>query len=120
MLRVERLTRGLGLAAVNTGCRAAASRPAPAIVLPDERTPVKRSTAIDLHHVGDLRFGGARVRERPHIGLAMRMGRPFWYSRMRNVVPVHPARARAGVLDHLQEPARAQQCQAARCRMWPC
>src|SRR6516162_1838205 len=111
MLCVAGLTRVLGLAAVNTVSRAATSRPARAIVLADgKKTPFNLDTRIDPLDAGDLRFGGARVRGLRHTGrAATRVGRLFWHSwlspypnALENVICVHPARARSGILDHLR------------------
>ena len=115
MLCVEGLTRGSDLAAVNSASRAATSRSASAIVLTDgKKIPYSRNIRIDPLDAGDLRFGGAQVRGVCHTGLAAkRMGHLFWHSwplpycnALENVICVHPARTRSGVLDHLQEPAR--------------
>ena len=115
MLCVEGLTRGSGLAAVNTASRAATSRPAWTILLRDgKKTPYNRKTRIDALDAGDLRFGGAQVRGVRRTGLAAkRMGHLYWHSwllpycnALENVICVHPARSRPGVVDHLQEPAR--------------
>ena len=114
MLCVEGLTRGSDLAAVNSASRAATSRPAWAILLRDGKTPYNRKTRIDALDAGDLRFGGAQVRGVRRTGLAAkRMGHLYWHSwplpycnALENVICVHPARSRPGVVDHLQEPAR--------------
>ena len=115
MLCVEGLTRGSDLAAVNSASRAATSRSASAIVLTDgKKIPYSRNIRIDPLDAGALRFGGAQVRGVCHTGLAAkRMGHLYWHSwllpyfnALENVICVHPARTRSGVLDHLQEPAR--------------
>ena len=115
MLCVEGLTRGSDLAAVNSASRAATSRSASAIVLTDgKKIPYSRNIRIDPLDAGDLRFGGAQVRGVRRTGLAAkRMGHLYWHSwllpyfnALENVICVHPARTRSGVLDHFQEPAR--------------
>jgi ABC-type branched-subunit amino acid transport system ATPase component len=133
MLCVAGLTRGLGLAAVNTVSREATSRPARAIVLADgKKTPFNLNTHIDPLDAGDLRFGGARVRGLRHTGrAATRVGRLFWHwllpypNALENVICVHPARTRSGILDHLgARPQRRQSVRGgeggARCRMRLC
>ena len=131
MLCVEGLTRGSDLAAVNSASRAATSRSASAIVLTDgKKIPYSRNIRIDPLDAGDLRFGGAQVRGVRRTGLAAkRMGHLYWHSwllpyfnALENVICVHPARARSGILDHLS--AHPQSVRGgeggARCRMRLC